>query len=195
MKIFFSVVVVFATLLSIQTSAAQKSTATQSHSKDWNISTPAIVDLFGYGLMLQRNIASGWSLGLSVASVSWSPSDQTAINQTIKNNVYSLRGDYNFSGESFQSGWYLAGSVASANVKVTETVSGIDYEGTASATGISLVGGYTWVWENFNIILGVGFSTASTSDITVKDSVGNTTKYTGSSIPSSALEFNLGWAF
>lgn len=181
----------FTSLLALAASNPQKSTATRGGNKNWNISTSGIVDLVGFQLMVQYNLGGGWTLGGLGQTVSWTDPNS----YKIASNAYGLRGDYNFSGEAFHDGWYLAGMLVSASAKVTTTISAVNYEGTATATGVNLLGGYTWVWENFNIILGGGFSSASTSDITVKDSLGNTVKYTGGYQPSAAFEFNLGWAF
>jgi hypothetical protein len=70
---------------------------------------------------------------------------------------------------------------------------------TGEANGFALTAlfGYQWVWEKFNINLGLGPVLYTLSEIKLKDKSGNIEEeyddsYAGAGM---AIEFNVGWKF
>lgn len=108
-----------------------------------------------------------------------------------------IRGNYYFNGSVFTQGWYLGPSLHYVNASVEKDYPTYgELEGSASGLGMTVLAGYQWMWESFNINLGGGFSYFTVGDIKVKSSDGTINeRFSGYDSLQLALEFTLGWKF
>lgn len=137
-------------------------------------------------------IASAWSLGPTLQYTN-------KMDEGYKINAYGfgVRGNYAFNGNIFTQGWYLGPSISYVNVKVTDDNSILgDLEGKGSGVAFSVLGGYQWMWEHFNINLGAGPVFYTLGDIVVENDAGTyEEKFSGYNEVGLGLEFTLGWKF
>lgn len=131
--------------------------------------------------------ASYWRLKFN-SSAGFSDFDTTSY-------TFGVRGNW-FKNGRFVDGLYLGPNVSyrSIDLKTTST-DGITYTAKQASPVASLIVGYGWFWDNFNMMLGIGYAVAlNSNDIVVRDSNG---KETRSSRFNSGLdgEFTLGWTF
>lgn len=137
-------------------------------------------------------IADSWTIGPTGSYLNRSV-DQYDVQ------AYSLgiRANYFFNREVFTQGWYLGPSLEYAHVHITDNdpFSG-KMEGNGSGLALSVIGGYQWMWDNFNINLGAGPSYYSLGTVEVESSDGTVDDdYTGYDGLQLAVEFTLGWKF
>ncbi len=136
-------------------------------------------------------ISPHWTLGPSVRYLKRTIGDFDAT-------AYSagIRGNYYFDREVMTQGWYLSPELSLMRVSVVENDNnGPDAEASATGFAITGLGGYQWMWENFNIMLGIGPVFYGLGDIETKDSSGNKETFSGFSTVGLALDFSLGWKF
>ena len=110
--------------------------------------------------------------------------------------AYSVGVRMNFypGGEALEeSGWYIGPSVKYVSAKAEVGTKSASLSGGALTT----VGGYHWMWDSFNLMLGGGFvATSFPNKVTVKDSNGTQEEVSVGAIGTGAsLEATLGFAF
>lgn len=136
-------------------------------------------------------VASSWTLGPTARFHSRSDDDFD-----VKAWGVGVRGNYWFNRDVFTQGWYFGPAAGILHVSVTdESTTFGDMEGSTTAIVLSGFGGYHWVWDSFNIMLGAGPVLYSASSIEVKDDAGNKETYKGFSGAGLGIEFTLGWKF
>ncbi|HXH29444.1 MAG TPA: hypothetical protein VNJ01_01405 [Bacteriovoracaceae bacterium] len=115
--------------------------------------------------------------------------DVSAYSVGIRSNIF-------LNGEVFKSGWYVGPVAKYINVKVEDTDnSSSNLEGSASGLMVAVILGYQWMWESFNINLGVGPGHSFIDEIRVTDNAGYDETYEGSGGFVLPIEFMLGWKF
>ena len=137
-------------------------------------------------------VSSAWSLGPTFSYLNKTIDDFEATAYNL-----GIRGNYYFNGSVFTQGWYFGPSLSYLSVKVTDKnqVFG-DLEGSASGLAFTALGGYQWMWDHFNINLGLGPVFYTLGDVTVKNSDNSYKEdFSGFSGAGIALEFTLGWKF
>ncbi len=157
-----------------------------------NLRASPLAPLIG-GVMLEADfkISDKWSLGPALTYIS-------ADRDGFETKAYSIgaRGNYFFEG-TFKQGWYLSPGVSyvAATVKDDDSTFG-DIEGKSSGLAINIFGGYLWMWENFNIMLGAGPVIYTLGGITVENNSQNYKEdYEGYDGVDLGLDFTLGWKF
>jgi hypothetical protein len=148
-------------------------------------------------------------LGIVTAELNYAVTDNLTVgagvlswnldlnNDKIEAFGFHVRTDYYLEG-AYQQGWYLAAELGTLNLTLTQTeLNGDVFTGEASASGISLGGGYHWQWDSFFQQLGILYTQYSFDDaITLKDQSGNTQQ---EDVPGTfgglGLEWNMGWKF
>jgi hypothetical protein len=133
---------------------------------------------------LDMEMVDKWTVGPEAAILNWTLND-------VNVSAYSLGVNFahNFNG-NFATGAFVtpAANIISATAKIDST--------SASVTALfaSVVGGYHWFWDSFNLRLGGGLAFGiSNATITVEDSTGDDI-----SVPLSGgflLDFALGFTF
>ncbi len=116
---------------------------------------------------------------------------------TVTYSAYSVGVRMNFypGGEALaESGWYIGPSLKYVSAKAEVGSK------TASLSGgaLTTVGGYHWMWDSFNMMLGGGFvATSFPNKVTVKDSANGSTEEVsvGAVGTGATIEFALGFAF
>lgn len=143
-------------------------------------------------VQLDIGVSNSWTLGPTLQYLNRSIDDYDATAYGV-----GVRANYYFSRPVFTQGWYLGPSVSYVNAKVTEDDSLFgELEGTGSGLAFTLIGGYQWMWESFNINLGAGPVVTTIGDITVENSNGTYKEKTdGIDAGGLAIEFTLGWKF
>lgn len=169
----------------------QKTKYTTGGDKNYNLRFGPIGLLFGV-INADFDIKMGptFTIGPSVSYLSWTLAEVnvTAYSFGVRANFYP-----NIEALS-EDGWYIGPSVNYIGAKATKNSL------SASVNGIntSIVGGYQWLWDSFNINLGLGGGyTSIPTKVTVKDSSGGTSEEVSvrASQTSVALEFTMGFAF
>lgn len=158
---------------------------------DVNVRTNIFKDLLGINANIDIPVSQKWTVGPGLSFYRFS---DTGFD--VKGYEISARGNYWFSGDVFSQGWYLGPTISLLNIKVEhESVFGGTYEGEANVLSTTVFAGYQWMWESFNIMLGLGPSYYASNKITIKDNQGNTKEFGGFSGSGLSLEFTLGWKF
>lgn len=98
-----------------------------------------------------------------------------------------IKGQYFFT-EAFTNSWYLLGMYAYTSGEATNNLT-LD-EANLDVTSLGALGGYMWMWTNFNIQLGLGVQSLSVEQTTSSNV--DTSDFDGSF---AYLDFRLGWAF
>jgi hypothetical protein len=144
-----------------------------------------------FNLQIDIPVSRNWTVGPHIVSTSDNDDDFE-----VKTLGAGVRANYWFNEDVYTQGWYLGPSLSYVNVSVEDSHPSFGkLKGEASALSMSVVAGYHWVWESFNIMLGAGPAYYSIGDITVDDSAGNAREYTGYNGSGLALELTLGWLF
>ena len=100
-----------------------------------------------------------------------------------------LLGDYDHHG------LYIAPGIGYTGAKITD-FSDLKYSGSMAAPELRFTVGYQWIVKNFRFTTGAGLRALSTSDVTVKDSSGNTVLIEKSStLNALALDLGVGMVF
>lgn len=162
--------------------------------KDWNVRISPLQFLAG-----MSNVELGFALGsnfsLAAGAMIWNQDDALGTGYSVDASQYHARLDYWFSG-AFAQGWYLSGLVSTLNITLEKEISNVDYEASTSYSGYKVLGGYRWMWENFNMELGYGYADYGATDkLTLKSSDGDKIKRDMPPIQGGTLEFNIGWSF
>ncbi len=116
---------------------------------------------------------------------------------TLKSTAYSVGIRMNFypGGEALEShGWYIGPSLKYVTAKAEVGTKSAELSGGSLTT----VGGYHWMWDSFNLMVGGGFvATSFPNKVTVKDSSNGTQEEVSvSAIGTGAtIEATLGFAF
>ena len=112
--------------------------------------------------------------------------------------AYGLRGVYYFNESVFTDGWYFSPGVTWSRVRVgaTDAVHG-PLTANGESFALSLISGYQWFWDYFNIALGGGlaWSSIGTLDLKSEDGVSRDTYKGPGTRAALALEFSLGFTF
>ncbi len=169
--------------------------------KRFNLSFEPIVLLVGFiNLDFDIKMSENWTLGpeLSYWHVSLASGDPiytSAISLTAW--AVGVRANYYPDGV-YQDGWYVSPSFQYVSAKASTISSGQDLSASVSEFAFTLVGGYNWFWDSFNLKFGAGITAASApSTIHVQSSNGtysNDVSYSPSSV-GLALDFMTGWTF
>lgn len=148
----------------------------------------ALIGLFSVDVDIP--ISQAWTLGPTARFM-----DRTDGDFDVSAYGFGVRANYWFEDAVFTQGWYFGPSVQYVSVSVEDNESTTNLKG--DATGVALIGifGYQWMWESFNINLGIGPAYYSISKITAKDNQGNSDEYKGYNGAGLSLEFSLGWKF
>ena len=107
------------------------------------------------------------------------------------------RGNWHFNGVG-KNGPYVTGYAKRWSFDITNTdFSGTQYTGSTSALVFGALGGYQWIFDSMKLNLGAGYAVGSMGDVTLSDSGGNTTTFSGDSAPVGGLAFDatIGWSF
>lgn len=147
-----------------------------------------------YQLTLDVPISSAWTLGPTGSIV-----DSKSGGYDVTGYSFGVRGNYYFNKKVFSQGWYFGPSVTFAKVEVDRDYGGSIGKITGDASGVSFTGlfGYQWMWESFNINLGIGPNYVSISELKVTNEQNNYEEdysgdYTGFGL---GAEFTVGWKF
>ena len=134
-----------------------------------------------------------WTLGPTVQLI-----DRKIEDYEVKAYGIGIRGNYYLNGEVYKQGWYLGPSLSWLSIEVADKDTVLaPLTGKSTGFALSAIFGYQWMWEKFNINLGVGPVLYTLSEITLEDSSGTIEEdyddsYAGAGM---ALEFSLGWKF
>lgn len=134
------------------------------------------------------NVGDSWTLGPSIQYLNRSIGDFEASAFGL-----GVRGNYYFGRSAFTQGWYLGPSLSYMNVEVEDKDSGAN--ATGSGLTISAIGGYQWMWDSFNINLGLGPVYYAMGEVEVEDSFGEKQSFDSYNGLGLALELTLGWKF
>lgn len=146
-----------------------------------------------WNVELDFPISSAWTLGPTLQFV-----DAEKDGYEVEAFGAGVRGNYYFNGSVFTQGWYFGPSLSYVKVEVVDKDSLVgDLKGSASGVGFIAMFGYQWMWESFNINLGLGPGYVSISEVELEDDSGTVEEdyddnYSGATL---ALEFTLGWKF
>lgn len=141
-------------------------------------------------LIVDIPVSRNWTLGPQLL---YSSSEDDGY--SVDARAFGLRANYWFNEDVFTQGWYLGPGISYASVEVEDDESGSELTGKASGLSLSVLGGYHWMWESFNIMLGIGPAYYSIGEVTIEDDFGNEESYAGYEGLGIALEFTLGWKF
>lgn len=139
---------------------------------------------------LDFKLSKTMTLGPTVEYISLSAGSTsvTAYKLGVRMNFYPGGGALS------EDGWYVGPSLNYVSAKATSGTKSVELSGGA----LAVLGGYQWMWDSFNIMLGGGFiATSIPSTATVKDSSnGSQEEVSVSAVGTRAsIEFNLGFAF
>jgi hypothetical protein len=158
---------------------------------DVNLRIDPLAPLVGMvGIELDFPISKSWTLGPQLRFLSREDSDFDVTGYGL-----GLRANYWFNRPVFTQGWYFGPSINFVSVNVKDDSGASTLEGDANGLGLTAIFGYQWMWDSFNINLGLGPSFVTVNKITIKDKSGNRDHYNGFSGVNLALEFTLGWKF
>jgi hypothetical protein len=134
-----------------------------------------------------------WTLGPTLQFI-----DRKIEDYDVKAYGIGLRANYNLSGEVFHQGWYLGPSLSWLSIEVADKGTVLTpLTGEANGFALTAIFGYQWMWEHFNINLGVGPVVYTLSEIRLEDKSGTIKEEYDDSFAGAgmALEFNVGWKF
>lgn len=187
----FSFLVIHSNAIAAPAAAPTDSTESSS-SATGNFHFSPLAALLGIiDLGVDFKVNESWTLGPQLQFLNYKL-DRAEVKAT----GLGVRGEYYLGRPVFSEGWHLASELIWMDLKVTEQISGITYDGTAKGTGLGVLAVYKWVWPSqFNLDLGVGFAAANARDIEVRSSTGLTERVEYSNATGLALEFAIGWLF
>jgi hypothetical protein len=167
-----------------------------TNAKSVNLRMNPLLLLVGYAnLDVDIKLSNMVTLGPSIGYLNYTSKD---IAGDVKSYAYDLgiRANIYPGAEALaEHGWYIGPSLHYIYAKAELGTKSAELSGYS----FNLVGGYHWIWESFNLMLGAGLSATSFPDkATVKDSSGGAQQeVTVSSISKTGgmLEATLGFAF
>lgn len=165
---------------------------TLAYDKNINLRWQASAAAAGMGSLSAEWRASDYfTFGPSIAYVNWRVGDVGMSGYSV-----GLQGTYAFD-QAFRDSWYLSPRIAYSPIRATARDKGIEYSGDVAGTTGSLIGGYQWFWDSFNMNLGVGATVNSVARLNLTDSSGNkldkaSQYYTG---VTPVVDFEIGYAF
>lgn len=147
---------VFISLLNLFLVNAVSAQEEAKSKKTFNIHTNPITWLIGiYSIGVDVAVNNKLTLGGSYNHVDFSAMDLDENGQDIDANAngFGVRMQY-FLNEAFHDGWYLTGfgDFGKGEVKNNDTSEFANLK----STSLGFTAGYFWIWENFNIQLGLG---------------------------------------
>jgi hypothetical protein len=159
---------------------------------DVNVRVDALGALAGIAnLHVDFGLGNAWSLGPSVQYINQSVDDFEANATSV-----GVRANYFFNGKIFTQGWYLGPSINWMSVKVEDNDPSLGkLEGSANGMAFTVLGGYQWMWESFNINLGIGPVYYTLGSIKAKSDRGFSEEFSGYDGMGISSEFTLGWKF
>jgi hypothetical protein len=142
------------------------------------------------GVSLDVPVSQQWTLGPDVGFMAYSDGVHDITGLKL-----GIRGNYWFGRDVFTQGWYMGPALnySRATVKRDDELAKLDGEGTAITA--SVIFGYQWMWDSFNINLGIGPSFTSAGTITITDDSGQRSQYSGLQGTGLTGEFTFGWRF
>jgi len=146
-----------------------------------------------FNLTLDIAVGEDWTVGPQLSYTDFSVGNEDA---RFENEGYSagVRANW-FKNGVYTDGLYLGPSITYSKVEATYTdTDGRALTGSAKGPAVSLLAGYGWFWDSFNIMLGLG-ATANLGDkfVKIRDRFGD--EKTSKASTALAGEFSLGWTF
>ncbi len=119
-----------------------------------------------------------------------------SINDTKAAVTYlGVRSNYYFGRPALSQGWYLGPFADYLKVSVTESINGLPASGEATGWTVGAIFGYNWMWDNFNINLGLGGAIRKIDRVTARAGGFSSSTDVNLSGGGPSGEFTVGWAF
>ena len=134
---------------------------------------------------------SSWTLGPEVSY--W---DVDIFDVDFEATWLGLRANYYIGRPALTSGWYIGPYVSYAKVvtKDFDSSRGGQGRGEDKSWRFGAIGGYTWIWNSFNMMLGVGLQASTADDVRTYYPNGS---FTEDDTRAAGLtgEYTIGWVF
>jgi hypothetical protein len=158
--------------------------------------SPLLLLAGGISAHFDYKIDPNWTIGIEGYYYHATVNQTGDLTSDVSINSFAgaVRANYFFNG-TFKDGVYLAPSIGDEGVTATSS----DITGSLSANVnipyVGLLVGYGWFWDNFNVMLGLGFKAPlGNSKIVVRDQAGNNEASATVGIGLDA-EGSIGWTF
>ena len=134
---------------------------------------------------------SSWTLGPEVSY--W---DVDIFDVDFEATWLGLRANYYIGRPALTTGWYIGPFVSYAKVitKDNDSSRGGEGRGEDKSFRLGALGGYTWIWSSFNMMLGGGLQASTGDDVRTYYPDGSY-KTDDKSAAGLTAEFTIGWVF
>ena len=176
---------------------------------NFNVTTPPLGFLYGYDLQMEIKFNPHITAGPWLSKVDY---QETIDASEVKLAGYGFGGriNYYFSEALKENSWYIGAvfynmdlDLSTKTIFVTQSTitqtstDNITATGKTSGNIYGFMIGYQWIWDNFNMNLGLGITTSDFDDLQVEITDGTQTATGTLDLPllTKPAEFTLGFAF
>lgn len=129
-----------------------------------NLRVSPITPFLGFlNIELDMPIHKRWTVGPSIIF-----KGSSSGNTKVSAYALGIRANFYISGKAFRDGWYLGPFAHYVDYEITRKDQAIgDMKGQSGIFSFGSFLGYQWVWDVFNVNLGLGIQSTSESSITL----------------------------